>query len=308
MRVVGFLVVVAVMGAGCATTHVSPARFVSRSPAGGVVATPRAEVGMDDANAMIAAHCGDGGYAITREGEALVGSTVVTEGANSVDAQTTEGSGQVQAHDSSKTVFATGSDWQVHYTCNDPSTVNMGLITRSRTEPSKFAWGADVGAGMLVLSGYAMDSNPNHRSPRNGSPTAMTANVWLGFKLSDKFTLGGGVGIARVLAMPQWGYQFDNGLQRDVLIERQSDTSAIEFFATARYAVAPRLDMGVRIGLADWSDVDLDGGAPFASVQLGYRVLDVGPDSGVYVAGAVSSYFSSSLTNNVSPALMIGFH
>ncbi len=86
---------------------------------------------MDDANAMIAAHCGAGGYAITREGESVVGDTVVTEAANSVDAQTTDGSGQVQAHDSSKTVFARGSDWQVHYSCNDPRTVNMGLITRT---------------------------------------------------------------------------------------------------------------------------------------------------------------------------------
>src|SRR3954468_5141269 len=119
MRAVAYLVVAL---SGCATTHISPARFVSRSPAGGVVATPRAEVGMDDANEMIAAHCGGGGYAITREGEALVGDTVVTEGANSVDAQTTEGGGQVQGHDSSKTVFARGSDWQVHYACNDPHT------------------------------------------------------------------------------------------------------------------------------------------------------------------------------------------
>src|SRR6476659_10048043 len=122
MRVAGFVIValVAGIGSGCATTRVSQARFVSRSPAGGVVATPRAEGGMDDANEMIAAHCGAGGYAITPEGQAMVGDTVVTEGANSLDAQTTDGSGQVQAHDSSKTVYARGSDWQVHYKCNDP--------------------------------------------------------------------------------------------------------------------------------------------------------------------------------------------
>ena len=90
MRAVVCLVVT-LMGSGCATSHVSPARFVSRSPTGGVVATPRAEVGMDDANAMIAAHCGGGGYAISCEGEAVVGDTVVTEAAASVDAQTTEG-------------------------------------------------------------------------------------------------------------------------------------------------------------------------------------------------------------------------
>jgi hypothetical protein len=307
MRLVGFLVV-ALAGSGCATTHISPARFVSRSPAGGVVATPRAEVGMDDANAMIAAHCGDGGYAITREGEALVGSTVVTEGANSVDAQTTEGSGQVQGHESSRTVFATGSDWQVHYTCNDPSTVNMGLITRSRTEPSKLAWGADVGAGVMLVSGHAMDSRPEYSSPRSGSATTMAANVWLGLKLSDKFALGGGIGIAQLLAMPQWWYQFDNVTQQSVLVEQQADAAAVEFFATARYAVAPRVDMRVRVGVSTWTDVNIAGAAPFASAQLGYRVLDVGPDSGVYVAGGLSSYFSSSLTGNLSPALMIGFH
>lgn len=263
---------------------------------------------MDDANSMIAAHCGGGGYAITREGEALVGSTVVTEAANSVDAQTTEGSGQVQGHDSSKTVFATGSDWQVHYNCNDPSTVNMGLITRSRTEPSKFAWGADVGAGMLLLAGQSMDSPPDYNSPRSGSATALGANAWLGYKLSEKFTLGGGVGIAQSLAMPQWGYRFNNGTQRDELVEQEADTSTIEFFATARLAVAERVDMGVRIGLSEWGSVNVNGGTPFASLQLGYRVLDVGPGSGVYFGGGVSSYFSSALTSNLSPALLIGFH
>jgi hypothetical protein len=208
---------------------------------------------------MIAAHCGGGGYAITREGEALVGSTVVTEGANSVDAQTTDGSGQVQGHDSSKTVFATGSDWQVHYTCNDPSTVNMGLITRSRTEPSKLAWGADVGAGMILVSGHAMDSTPAYRASRSGAATALAANAWIGYKLSDKFTLGGGIGIAQVLAMSKWDYYFDNGAQQNVLIGEESDANTFEFFATARYAVAPRVDMGVRIGMSNWSDVQVNG-------------------------------------------------
>jgi len=51
-----------------------------------------------------------------------------------------------------------------------------------------------------------------------------------------------------------------------------------------------------------------DGGAPFASVQLGYRVLDVGPSSGVYVGAYLASYFSSSLSGNLTPALAIGFH
>lgn len=263
---------------------------------------------MDDANAMIAAHCGGGGFAITREGEALVGSTVVTEGANSLDAQTTDGSGQVQGHDSSKTVFATGSDWQVHYTCNDPHTVNMGLITRSRSEPSKLAWGADVGAGMMVLHGQSMDSFPNYSAARHGNAAALNANAWVGFKLSDKFALGGGVGIAQVLAMPQWSREFNNGTQQDTIVPQESDASAVEFFATARYAVAARVDMGVRIGISNWSDVSVDGAAPFAAVQLGYRVLDVGPDSGVYVGAGLASHFSSSLTTNVSPALMIGFH
>lgn len=306
MRVAGFLVV-ALVGAGCAATHVSPARFVSRSPAGGVVATPRADVGMDDAHSMLAAHCGAGGYAITREGEAVVGDTVVREGANSVDAQTTEGSGQVQGHDSSRTVFATGSDWQVHYTCNDPSTVNMGLITRSRSEPSRLAWGADVGAGMMLVSGHAMDSNPDYQAPRGGSAAAMGANAWLGYKLSDRFALGGGLGFAQVLAMPQWESRYDNN-NNLIVLETDSDATAIELFATARYAVAPRLDLGVRVGVSEWRDVSVDGGTPFASVQLGYRVLDVGPASGVFVGGGLASYLSSSLTGNVSPAVMIGFH
>jgi len=304
MRVAGFLVVALI---GCASTHVSPARFVSRSPAGGVVATPRAEVGMDDAHAMLAAHCGAGGYAITREGESLVGDTVVREGANSVDAQTTEGSGQVQGHDSSRTVFATGSDWQVHYTCNDPSTVNMGLITRSHTAPSRLAWGADVGAGMMVVSGHAMDSNPDYQAPRGGSSAAMGANAWVGYKLSDKFALGGGLGFAQVLAMAQWQSRYDNN-NNVIPFETEADATAIELFSTARYAVAPRLDLGVRVGVSEWREVSVDGGTPFASVQLGYRVLDVGPASGVYVGGGLASYLSSSLTGNVSPAVMIGFH
>jgi hypothetical protein len=248
---------------------------------------------------MIAAHCGVGGYAITREGEAVVGDTVITEGANSVDAQTTEGSGQVQGHDSSKTVFARGSDWQVHYTCSDPHTVNMGLITRSRTEPSKLAWGADVAAGMTLLSGHPMAPNLRDDAPRSGSATALAANAWVGVKLSDKFALGGGVGTAEVLAMPQWG-PYQQG--------QESDASTLEFFANAKYAVATRLDLQARVGLARWHGVDVDGAAPLAALQLGYRVLDVGPDSGVYVGGGLFSYFSSSLTSNLSPALTIGFH
>lgn len=261
---------------------------------------------MDDANAMIAAHCGGGGYAITREGEAIVGDTIVTEGANSVDAQTTEGSGQVQGHDSSKTVFARGSDWQVHYTCNDPRTVNMGLITRSRTEPSRLAWGADLAAGMTLLSGHARAPDPDYGAARSGSGTALAANAWVGAKLSHNFALGGGLGISQVLAMPQWSYMYDNGTQ--VLVEQESDAGTTEFFATAKYEVATRLDMQVRIGLATWRGVNVVGIAPLGSVQLGYRVLDVGPDSGVYVGGGLSSYFSSSLTSNLSPALTIGFH
>lgn len=295
MRVAGYFVV-ALVGSGCAATHVSSARFVSRSPAGGVVATPRADVGMDDAHSMLAAHCGAGGYAIAREGEAFVGDTVVREGANSVDAQSTDGAGQVQGHDSSKTVFARGSDWQVHYTCNDASTVNMGLITRSRTAPSRLAWGADVGAGMMVLTGRDV---PDALAPRGGSSTAMAANAWLGYKLSDQFTLGGGLGFAQVLAMGQWDYSNR---------EKAEDVTAIEVFATARYAVGARVDLGVRVGVAEWRNVDVDGAAPLASVQLGYRVLDVGPGSGVYVGAGLTSHLSSSLTGNATPALMIGFH
>ena len=49
-------------------------------------------------------------------------------------------------------------------------------------------------------------------------------------------------------------------------------------------------------------------GSPLAAVQLGYKMIDVGPDSGVFVGASLASYFSSSLTNNVSPALTIGFH
>jgi hypothetical protein len=263
---------------------------------------------MDDANAMIAAHCGAGGYAITREGEAMVGDTVVTEGANSVDAQTTDGSGQVQAHDSSKTVYARGSDWQVHYTCNDPRTVNMGLVSRSRTEASKLAWGADVAAGMTMVSGYSMDSNPDYNSTRNGSATSLAATGWLGYKMSDKFAMGGGIGTAQVLGMPQWGYTFNNGTQQNELVTQSEDASTIELFATAKYAVGPKVDMQVRIGIAEWRNVSVNGGAPVAALGLGYKMVDVGPDSGVYVGAAVSSYFSSSLTNNVSPALTIGFH
>lgn len=263
---------------------------------------------MDDANAMIAAHCGAGGYAITREGEAMVGDTIVTEGANSVDAQTTDGSGQIQAHDSSKTVYARGSDWQVHYTCNDPRTVNMGLVSRSRTEPSKLTWGADVAAGMAMINGYSMDESPDYYSPRGGSSTSLGANAWLGYRLSDKFSLGGGLGTAQVLSMAQWKYQFNNGTQSDELVATSSDASTIELFATAKYAVAPKVDMQVRIGIAEWRSVNVDGGAPLAALQLGYKVVDVGAASGVYVGAAVSSYFSSSLTQNVSPALTIGFH
>jgi hypothetical protein len=287
------------IGSGCGTTHISPARFVSRSRAGGVVATPRAEVGMDDANAMIAAHCGVGGFAITREGESLIGDTVVTEGAASMDSQTTEGSGQVQGHENSKTVYARGSDWQVHYTCNDSNTVNMGLITRSRTEPSRLAWGADVGAGMMFLYGHEMDAIPNYGAPRHGSPMALGANGWLGYKLSDKFSMGGGLGINQVVGMPQWHYNGD---------EIESDARAIELFATAKYTLAPRVDMKVRVGLSAWDNVDVDGGPPFAAFQLGYKVSDVGPDSGVYIGAGVSSNFSSDLTRNATPTLSIGFH
>jgi hypothetical protein len=272
------------------------------------VATPRAEVGMDDANAMIAAHCGAGGYAITREGEAMVGDTVVTEGANSVDAQTTEGSGQVQAHDSSKTVFARGSDWQVHYTCNDPRTVNMGLVSRSRTEPSKLAWGADVAAGMTMVSGYSMDSNPESSTPRGGAATSLGAHAWLGYKMNEKFAMGGGLGTAHVLAMPQWYNEWNNGTQAYELVQRQTDASTIELFATAKYAMAPRVDMQLLIGIAEWQNVSVNGAAPLGALQLGYKMVDVGPDTGVYIGASVSSYFTSSLTNNVSPALTIGFH
>lgn len=310
MRVVGLFAIalVATLGPGCATTHVSQARFVSRSPVGGVVATPRAEVGMDDANAMIAAHCGSGGYSITREGEALVGDTVVTEGANSLDAQTTAGGGQVQGHDSSRTVFATGSDWQVHYTCNDASTVSMGLITRSRVEPSKLTWGADVGAGAMLRAGHAMDSDPKYRATRGGTGTALAANGWLGVRLSNKFALGGGIGVAQIVAMPQWDYRYDSGANRSLLFEDQADATALELFASARYAVATRVELGVRIGMSTWRDVEVDGVTPLAAIQLGYRVLDVGPGSGVYVSAGLASHFSSSLTNNASPALLIGFH
>ncbi|MGE3454708.1 MAG: hypothetical protein AB7O24_06335 [Kofleriaceae bacterium] len=308
MKVAGFLVVASLVGSGCATSHVSRARFVARAPSGGVVATPTAEVGMDDANAMIAAHCGSGGYSITREGEALVGNTVVTEGANSVDAQTTDGAGQVQGHDSSKIVYATGSDWQVHYSCNDPRTVNMGLITRSRTEPGKIAWGADVGAGAMVLAGHGMEQNPEYSATRGGAGTALAGNAWVGLKLSQKFILGGGIGMASVIAMPQWDRYWDNGTQREMLVTKEQDATALEFFAAAKYAAAERIDVGVRVGLSTWNNVSIAGTAPFAAFQLGYRVIDVGADSGVYVAAAVSSYFSSSLTNNAMPALMVGFH
>jgi hypothetical protein len=263
---------------------------------------------MDDANAMIAAHCGAGGYAITREGEAMVGDTVVTEGANSVDAQTTDGSGQVQAHDSSKTVFARGSDWQVHYTCNDPRTVNMGLVSRSRTEPSKFAWGADVAAGVIVVHGYSMDSSPEPSSTRSGSATSIGANAWLGYKMSDKFSMGGGIGTAQVLAMPEWTYVFNNGTQTNDLATRDTDASTLELFATAKYAVGMKVDMQVRLGIAEWRNVSVNGSSPLAAIQLGYKMVDVGPDSGVYIGAGVSSYFSSSLTTNISPALTIGFH
>lgn len=307
MRAVALLVVALVgVGSGCATTHISQARFVSRAPEGGVVATPRAEVGMEDANTMIAAHCGSGGYSITREGEALVGNTVVTEGASSLDAQTTEGGGQVQGHENQKTVFATGSDWQVHYTCNDPRTVNMGLITRSRTVPSRFAWGADAGAGMMIIAGHEADLSLNYQSSRSGSATTMGANAWLGYRLSDQFVLGGGLGITQVLGMPQWTFMYENG--GNVLYSNNQDASAIELFATATYSMAPKLDLRLRIGISDWSDVYANGATPFASAQLGYRIVDVGPDTGVYLSGAVSSYFSSSLTSNVSPVVMLGYH
>jgi hypothetical protein len=66
--------------------------------------------------------------------------------------------------------------------------------------------------------------------------------------------------------------------------------------------------MQLRVGFAEWRNVNVSGAAPVAALQLGYKIVDVGPDSGVYVGAAVSSYFSSSLTNNVSPALTIGFH
>ncbi len=307
MRVAGLLVVALVVGSGCATTHVSPARFVSRTPSGGVVATPRADVGMDDANEMIAAHCGGGGYAITREGEALVGDTVVTEAAASVDAQTTEGAGQIQGHDSSKTVYARGSDWQVHYNCNDPRTVNMGLITRSRTTPSKFAWGADIGAGMMFLSGKSMEAvNGSSQVPRSGAGTALGANGWIGYRLSDKFSLGGGLGIYQVVAMPQWDQVYDTGAYYPV--EDKHDAQAIELFAAAKYSVAPKVDMQVRVGLGDWSDVNVDGATPFAALGFGYRIADVAADSGVYIGASLSSGFSSSLTDNVSPALTVGYH
>jgi hypothetical protein len=309
MRAVALLVVVLVgVGSGCATTHMSPARFVSRAPTGGVVATPRADIGMDDANEMIAAHCGAGGYAITREGEALVGDTVVTEGASSVEAQTTEGGGQVQGHEASKTVFATGSDWQVHYACNDPRTVNMGLITRSRTVPSRFAWGADAGAGVMMIAGHEATVQTYYGEPRSGSATTMGANAWLGYKLSDKLALGGGLGITQVLGMPQWTRMYDSASQGDVIVSTNQDAAALEIFATATYGMAPKLDLRLRIGIASWNDVDADGAVPFASVQLGYRIIDVGPDSGVYLSGGVGSYFSSSLTSNVSPAVLLGFH
>lgn len=300
MRAVALLVV-ALAGAGCASTHVSPARFVSRSPAGGVVATPRADVGMDDANTMIAAHCGAGGFAISREGEALVGDTVLSEGARSVDAQTTDGAGQIQGHDTARTVHATGSDWQVHYACNDPRTVNMGLITRSRTAPSKLAWGADVGAGMMTLAGNDLPGQYPDDLPRDGATTALAANGWIGAKLSDRFVLGGGVGVTQVVAMPQWDYG-------NPMNQTEADATALELFATVTYGLAPRLDLRVRIGMAEWRNVSVDGIAPLAFAQLGYRVVDVGPGSGVYVGASVGSYFSSSLTSNVLPALVIGFH
>lgn len=256
---------------------------------------------MDDANSMIAAHCGTGGYSITREGEALVGNTVVTEGAQSVDAQTTDGAGQVQGHDTSKTVVATGSDWQIHYNCNDPRTVNMGLITRSRTEPSRLAWGADVGAGAMIIAGHPMEENPDYSETRNGTGTAVTGNAWLGMKMSQKLALGGGLGLASIIAMPQWEYSSPP-------TTKEADPTALEFFATAKYAAAERVDIGVRVGLSTWEGVRIDGMAPFAALQFGYRVIDVSANSGVFLAAGVSSYFSSSLTNNVTPALMVGFH
>ena len=300
MRVARFVVAGLVVG-GCATTHVSSARFVSRSPAGGVVATPSAEVGMDDANTMIGAHCGTGGYSITREGEALVGDTVVTEGANSIDAQTTEQSGQVQGHENSKTTYARGSNWHINYTCNDARTVNMGLITRSRTTPSRFAWGADVGGGAMLIAGVPMDGDLDYQVPRNGAATSVAGNAWAGLKLSEAFSIGGGLGMVQVVGMPNW--QYSNGGYG----ERTSDAMALELFATSHYAIAERVDLGVRVGLATWTDVRVDGVTPLASLQLGFRLLDVGP-SGVYLSAAISSFFSSELTNNATPALAIGFH
>lgn len=307
MRAVALLVV-ALGGAGCATTHMSPARFVSRAPTGGVVATPRADIGMDDANSMIAAHCGSGGYAITREGEALVGNTVVTEGASSVDAQTTEGGGQVQGHENSKTVFATGSDWQIHYNCNDPRTVNMGLITRTRTVPSRFAWGADAGAGVMILAGHEADLSVSYQASRSGSATSMGANAWLGYKLSDQFVLGGGLGITQVLGMPQWERMYDPGSQGDVIFGGNQDASALELFATAASQLAPKVNLRVRLGFSSWDNVYANGATPFASAQLGYRLVDVGADSGVYLSASAASYFSSSLTSNFSPAVLLGYH
>jgi hypothetical protein len=257
---------------------------------------------------MIAAHCGAGGYAITREGEALVGDTVVTEGAASVDAQTTEGGGQVQGHDSSKTVYARGSDWQVHYNCNNPGTVNMGLITRSRTEASKLAWGVDVAGGMMILAGKAESLGVGYQAPRAGAGTGLGATAWLGWKLSEKFALGAGLGTMQVIAMPQWEQGFDNGSQMSYEYEATNDASSFELFATAKYGMSPKLDLQVRVGVADWGGVNVDGATPLAALQLGYRVIDVGADSGVYLGGGVSTYFSSSLTNNVSPAVTVGFH
>jgi hypothetical protein len=184
----------------------------------------------------------------------------------------------------------------------------MGLVSRSRTEPSRFAWGADVAAGMTAVSGYSMDASPEYEATRGGSATSLGAHAWLGSKLSDKFARGGGLGTAQVLGMPEWYYEFNNGTQNNELVQRNVDASTFEFFATAKYGVAPKLDMQVRIGIAEWRRVYVNGAAPVAALQLGYKLVDVGPDSGVYLGAAVSSYFSSSLTNNVSPAVTIGFH
>ncbi|MBP9089010.1 MAG: hypothetical protein KBG15_23010 [Kofleriaceae bacterium] len=271
----------------CANTRVSKARFVARSPAGGTVATPSAEEGMDDANEMITAHCGRGGHAIAYEGEAIVGATVVAERANSVDAQTNIVAGQVQGHDSTRTVVATGSRWQMQYTCNDPSTVNMGLITRTRVEPTQVTWGVNSFAG--VASVPETGDAPTEGYRRGHPIFGLSASV--GYRLGPQLALSVGAG----LYFTERTSVYTRTDNPPTYFQSTQELQIVQGFVSGKYYASQRISLTLQAGVSD--------SGPIINIAAGYNLLDLSFGKRLEVG---VGFLAEMPDRILAPGLMIG--